>query len=246
MKRVLLPVLLVVFAGASVWGQMAKAPIYKPPFPDAPKVRVDGRLRGPDDAVLTLTVLAPEHVGLTTKPQPKLYWYQSKAYRTHFELVITEAKSPQPLLEVRFARQERDGIQCLNLADHRVTLTPGLEYRWSVAMVTDEENRSSDVVASGGIKLVSAPESLRKRLVDASPSHLPFIYADEGFWYDSLEALCHLIDEQPTNKSLFEQRAVFFMQVGLNEAARHDLRQAGQTVSLPVAPVEAPKASQRK
>jgi hypothetical protein len=150
------------------------------------------------------------------------------------------------LLEVKFDQRDADGIQRLDLAQHGVSLTPGVEYKWSVAMVADEENRSSDVVASGGIKRVTPTESLKQRLVNAPESDWPFIYADEGFWYDSLEALCNLIDKQPTEKSLFEQRAVFFMQVGLPEAARHDLRQAGQSVSAPAPPPGMPKAPKRK
>jgi hypothetical protein len=213
--------------------QMPHAPIYKPLQPDAPKVRVDGRVRGADDALLTLTVLAPEHVGLTTKAQPSLFWYQSKANQTRFELTISESKNPEPVLEVKFHSMPSDGIQRLRLADYDKTLKPGVEYRWSVAMVLDEENRSKDLVASGVIKRIEPPESLKKRLTGAADADLPFIYADEGIWYDSLEALSDMIDRQPTQQVLHEERAVYFMQVGLNEAARHDLRLAGRNAVAP-------------
>jgi hypothetical protein len=209
--------------------QSIHAPIYKPPVPNAPKVRVDGRVRGGGDALLTLTVLAPEHVGLTTKAQPSLFWYQSKAAKAKFELSISEAKSVVPLLEVTFDRLPLDGIQRVRLADHNVLLKPGVEYRWSVAMVVDEENRSKDLVASGVIKRVDPAPSLQKRLTGAPDMELPFIYADEGVWYDSLEALSDLIDRRPSEKSLREERAVYFMQVGLNEAALFEMRMAGKS-----------------
>src|SRR5258706_2125968 len=75
----------------SMWpeGQMPKIPIYRPLTPDAPKVRMEGHVRATEDAVLTLTVLAPEEVGLTTKEQPSLYWVQSKSTNTHVTLTIT-------------------------------------------------------------------------------------------------------------------------------------------------------------
>lgn len=230
MKRNLLLGLLLV-GTVPVFAQMAKAPVYKPPFPDAPKVRVDGRVRGTDDALLTLTVLAPEQVGLTSKAQPSLFWYQSKSNPTRFELTITEGQKPQPLLEVQINRLPTDGIQRLRLADHNLTLTPGVEYRWSVAMILDPENRSKDIVASGGIKRINPPDSLKKRLTGAKADDLPFIYADEGMWYDSLEALSDLIEKLPTTKILHEQRAVYFMQAGLPDAARHDLKLAGKSAS---------------
>lgn len=227
--------LVILLALASVGparAQMARAPIYKPAFPDAPKVRVDGRVRGSDDALLTLTVLAPEHVGLTTKENPSLFWYQSKAAKTKFELTISETKSVSPLLEVRLEQVPADGIQRVRLADYRVKLKTGVEYRWSVALVMDEENRSKDIVASGVIKRVEPAKSLQSRLPGAPESELPFIYADEGIWYDSLEALSDIIDRQPQDKGLREERAVYFMQVGLHEAALHEMKEAGSSTTV--------------
>jgi hypothetical protein len=224
----------VAFALIPVFAEMARAPVFKSPFPsNAPKVRVDGHVRGSDDALLTLTVLAPEEVGLTTKAQPVLFWYQSKASRTKFELTISEGKSISPLLEVKFDQLPTDGIQRIRLADHKITLEPGVEYRWTVAMVLDEENRSKDVLASGVIKRVAPADKLQKRLTSAKDDDLPFIYADEGIWYDSLEALSALIDKQPQNKKLYEERAVYFTQVGLHDAAMHEFRLAGVSVTVP-------------
>lgn len=228
LRRSLLTVLAITTVTPAL-AQMAHAPIYKPLYANAPKVRVDGRVRGTDDALLTLTVLAPEHVGLTTKEHPSLFWYQSKAAKTKFELTISETKSVSPLLEVKLSQVPADGIQRVRLADYKVSLLPGVEYRWSVAMVVDEENRSKDIVASGVIKRVEPAKSLEKRLPGAPDTELPFIYADEGIWYDSLETLSDLIDKQPQDKGLHEERAVYFMQVGLHEAAMHDMKTAGVT-----------------
>src|ERR1043166_6096678 len=93
--------LVATLAAGSVPAQTARPPIYKPPDPLAPKVRADGHSRGTDDAVLTLTVLAPEHVGQTTKDQPSLFWYQPRPAKTRFELTISEPKAVSPLLEVK-------------------------------------------------------------------------------------------------------------------------------------------------
>ena len=207
---------------------MPKAPTYRPPFPNAPKVRVNGRARGTDDALLTLTVLAPEQLGLTTKEQPSLFWFQSKAVNTRFELTITEKKAVQPILEAKL-EVSADGIQRLRLSDYKIHLTEGVEYRWSVAMVVDPQNRSSDAVATGAIKRVKPTDKLLQRLKNAPSSELPYIYADEGMWYDSLESLSELVDARPQDAKLQEIRAIYFMQVGLHDAAMHEMRLAGQT-----------------
>ena len=197
-----------------------KAPVYRLPMPNAPKVRVDGHVRGTDDATLTLTVLAPERVGLTTKARPSLYWFQSKPITNQFEVTITEKKAVKPLLEARFEASV-GGVQRLRLSDYSVSLAENVEYRWLVAIVIDPENRSRDVVASGVIQCVKPTEKLERRL--------PYIYADEGIWYDSLEALSELVDAKPQDAKLHEIRAVYFMQVGLHDAAMHEIRLSGKT-----------------
>ena len=211
---------------------MPKAPMYRPQIPQSTKMRVDGHVRGTDDAILTLTVLAPEDIGLTTKEQPSLYWYQSKAINTRFELTIVEKKAVTPVLEAKF-EVTGDGIQRLRLSDYKVNVALGVEYRWSVAMVVDAENRSKDVVASGVIKRVKPTEQLTQRLQGAPATEVPYIYADEGVWYDSLEALTTLIDTKPQDAKLHEIRAVYFMQVGLHDAAMHEMRLAGKTAKSP-------------
>ncbi|HUJ11451.1 MAG TPA: DUF928 domain-containing protein [Verrucomicrobiae bacterium] len=205
-----------------------KAPTYRSPLPDNPKVRVDGHVRGTDDAALTLTVLAPERVGLTTKEQPSLYWFQSKPVSSHCELTIVEKNAIKPLFEMKFDAAT-GGIQRVRLADYNISLAEGVEYRWSVAIVLDPENRSSDIVASGIIERVKPTEKLRQRLQGAPASELPYIYADEGVWYDSLETLSQLVDAKPKDAKLHEIRAVYFMQVGLHDAAMFEMQSAGKT-----------------
>jgi hypothetical protein len=231
LQRSIQGILVAGIASRMAFAQMAPAPHYRPPNPDAALVRVDGRSRGPDDAMVTLTVLSPEHVGLTTKEQPSLYWYQSKAVKTDFELTIMEARAVSPVLELKLNSPQSDGIQRLWLGDHGVKLKEGSEYRWTVEMVIDPANPSRNVVASGVIKRVPPPAALAKRLQGAPPSELPFIYADEGIWYDSLEALSDLIDKQPADKALHEERGMFFMQAKLPEAARFEMKMAGEEVS---------------
>jgi hypothetical protein len=193
---------------------------------------VDGHVRATEDAVLTLTVLAPERVGLTTKEQPVLHWFQSKPTTNRCELVITEKKAEKPLIEARF-EAANGGVQRVRLADFGIRLEESVEYRWSVAIVMDPDNRARDVVASGAIKRIATPEKLRQRLQGAPTSELPYIYADEGVWYDSLESLCALVDARPKDAKLYEIRAVYFMQVGLHDAALQDMQAAGRTPATP-------------
>jgi hypothetical protein len=100
-----------------------------------------------------------------------------------------------------------------------VKLAPGVEYQWVVALITDPDNRSSDLIASGVIKRVEASADLKKNIAAANPESLPGIYAEGGIWYDALSCLSDRIDADPGNKTLQEARADLLRQAGLKAAA---------------------------
>ncbi len=183
-------------------------------------VRVTGGSRGSGETAVTLDVLAPDDVGTTTQEQPSLFWYQSKPADAKFELTLLQDKKAQPLMRVKVDRASKAGIQRLKLSDHGVKLAPGIEYQWVVALVTDSENRSTDLVASGVIKRIESPSELKARVSQASSPSLAGLYAEAGIWYDALAAVSDQIDAQPGNKSLHEARADLLRQVGLKAAAQ--------------------------
>jgi hypothetical protein len=67
----------------------------------------------------------------------------------------------------------------VRLADYGVTLEVGVEYQWSIALVVDPEQRSSDIVATGWIERVPAPAATPADAVEA---------AARGLWYDAIDA----------------------------------------------------------
>jgi hypothetical protein len=193
--------------------------IYRPAAGAAPGARVTGGSRSSGNTNIVLDVLSPDETGLTTQEQPSLFWYQSKPAEAKFEMTLLEENKVKPLLQVQVDRSANSGIQRLKLSDHGVKLVPGVEYRWVVALVTDPDNRSSDLVASGFIQRVEASSELKEKIAKASPSTRPMLYAEEGIWHDALGSLSDLIDAEPDNKALRAQRADLLRQVGLKAAA---------------------------
>jgi hypothetical protein len=183
---------------------------------------VTGGSRGSGDSTITLDVLAPDETGLTTQEEPSLLWYQSKPAPAKFELTLLEENKPKPLLQVKANGNGQAGIQRIKLSDHHVKITPGVEYQWVVALVTDADNRSSDLVASGVIKRVEASADLKGKVGSATLATLPGVYAEAGIWYDALSALTDQIEADPGNKTLRETRADLLRQVGLKAAAEAD------------------------
>lgn len=195
---------------------------FRPGSSGAPSVRVTGGSRGSGDSTITLDVLAPDETGLTTQEEPSLLWYQSKPAPAKFELTLLEENKPKPLLQVKANGNGQAGIQRIKLSDHHVKITPGVEYQWVVALVTDADNRSSDLVASGVIKRVEASADLKGKVGSATLATLPGVYAEAGIWYDALSALTDQIEADPGNKTLRETRADLLRQVGLKAAAEAD------------------------
>jgi hypothetical protein len=214
------------FASAQTATQVVPAPVvkFRPPVSGAASVRVTGGSRGADSNGIALDVLAPDDVGMTTQEQPSLFWFQSKPANARFELTLLQDNQVKPLVQVQVDRAAKAGIQRLKLADHGAKLAAGAEYQWVVALITDADNRSKDIVASGVIKRVQPSAELKEKLGKADAASLPGVYADAGIWYDSLSALSDIIEANPGNQALHQTRAELLRQVGLKTAADADAK----------------------
>jgi hypothetical protein len=196
---------------------------FRPSNTGAAAVRVTGGSRGTGDAAITLDVLAPDEIGVTTQQQPSLFWFQSKPADAKFELTLLQENKVKPIVQVSIERSSKAGIQRIKLSEQGAKLAPGVEYQWVVALVTDADNRSKDLVASGVIKRVEPSADLKEKITTASPESLPGVYAEAGVWYDALSVLSDQIDAQPQNKALRQTRADLLRQVGLKAAAQAEV-----------------------
>lgn len=201
-------------------------PIYVPPIRGAPASRVGGASRGLTEASVTLSVLAPDHTGLTISEQPSLYWYLSRPVATQLELTLIDDQAISPLAEIQLPVPDAPGIQHVDLSKHNIKLKPGVEYQWFVALVPDPKQRSNDILAGGTIKRVESSPTLSAKLVHARGQQLTYVYAEEGIWYDAIAAVSGLIENAPDNAILKVQRATLLEQVGLPEIAAQDISAA--------------------
>lgn len=197
--------------------QVAAVPVYKPPLLGAPGGRVGGGTRGPARDMFILSVLAPNHTGLTAVDQPTLYWFISNVTQFPVEVSVVDDQGSDPLLETRVPSPSQPGVQRIRLADFNVRLKPGVAYRWFVAVVPDPARRSKDILAGGTIQRVDPSEELKKKLTQAGKADLPFLYAEAGYWYDALSALSEQIEATPQDPAPRKHRAAMLVQVGLPE-----------------------------
>jgi hypothetical protein len=203
----------------------ANQPVYEPPLRSAPGGRVGGSTRGIKVMPL-LSVLAPDHTGLTIQEQPSLFWYLAGATTYPVELTITDERTAQPLFETQLTGPIQPGVQRFRLADYGVQLAQDVPYRWSVGLVVDPTNPARDNVASGTVERVALQKALRTKLARAGKAQAPSIYAQAGLWYDALAASSDLVDAAPNDAGLRQQRNSLLEQVGLRQVAEHDMRRS--------------------
>jgi len=193
--------------------------LYRPPLRGAPASRIGGGTRGLAPAAPALAVLAPDHTGHTVNAQPTLYWFLSKPAPVQIEVTLLDEAGVKPVLEKVLKTDMQAGIQALSLKDLGITLKPNEEYRWHVAMVYNAKQRSSDVTSSGTVKLVAPPDALASRLKQADESGRHAVYAQEGLWYDAVDALMQRINAAPGDTRLRDELDALLKQVGLRPVA---------------------------
>lgn len=195
-------------------------PVYKPPMRGAPLARMGGGTRGTGDDAPVVTVLTPEHMGLTSQSQPVLYWYLSSvAPAARYEFVLMAEDDYDPLVETALQDIKSAGIQSIKLADHKVSLKPDVSYQWSVAVIMDSTQRSSNILSSGMIEYIKPAEGIMTRVKNAADEERVGQYAGAGLWYDALQSLDEMIASNPGDTRLQKMRASLLQQVGLDKVA---------------------------
>ncbi len=200
-------------------------PVYRPPKRGAPRALVGGASRGTGTDLCTLSLIAPDHVGLTVQEQPSFYWYLSESTRDRIEFTLIDNQAIEPLLEINLGTQIGPGVHNISLADHGVNLISGKQYWWFVALVPDPDHRSKDIIAGAAIEYIEPPESLTVKLAQAGKAKSAHVYADRGIWYDAISSISDMINNDPDNITLRKQRASLIEQVELREVAEYTMKE---------------------
>jgi hypothetical protein len=162
-----------------------------------------------------LSVLAPEHRGLTQSAQPTLYWALDRPSKHAIEIVVNQADDLQPLLEKRIPAPVAAGIHSLDLAAEGVTLAEGRPYEWSVSMISNEKRRDADLVSLGVVQYLPSGEEASGEPSADSQARTVHRLAKSGYWYDALDQLERWLAAVPEQTRLREYRRALLSEVGL-------------------------------
>jgi hypothetical protein len=207
-------------------GKDIKMPVYQPPRKGAPApgLRRGGGTRGMNKSVPVISLLAPDHVGLTLHEQPVLFWFTPTKQDHPFEFTLIGENADAPAVEAKLSPPAHPGLQQIRLSDYKVKLSPGERYLWSVALIMDAEERSANIVAKGAIERIERDKLEHPQAINLTNAEAPRRYAEAGIWYDAVMAISDLIQSNPTDTELRQQRASLLKQVGLTDVAMNDVK----------------------
>ena len=195
--------------------------MYVPPRKGAPAsaLRRGGGTRGTNQSLPMISLLAPDHVGLTLQEQPVLYWFTPTNHNLSYEFTLIADNADAPMIEAKLPSPTRGGVQRIKLADYKAKLVPGERYQWSVSLVMDPDEPSANVVAKGAIERVNRDKLEHPPSGEMTKADAPRRYAEAGVWYDALMAISDLMQSNPADMELPRQQTALLEQGGLAEVA---------------------------
>lgn len=176
----------------------------------------------------SLAALLPDtNLGLVVAEQPTFFWFMPKVETSEpveLEFVLSSTDSngldiDPPLYNTRFSAKGLSGISNLTVPADRPTLEIGRDYRWSLSIICNPEDRSQDEEVSGWIRRIAPDPSLSAKLEKAAPTEYPAIYAEAGLWFDSLRYLAALRRQSNNDTTLTSDWSSLLKAVGLDQVS---------------------------
>lgn len=157
-------------------------------------------------------VLMAPHLGKLYGPSPHFSWSFSRRVTKYVFLLSDENQE-----EIYRAEVTRPEFQYPSDAPH---LEPGKTYFWRV----EPNPKSMDMMASdpAGLKVIAGPElqEVEQALSKIGPAEnydnglaRARLFADHGLWYDALTAYGELMEKNPNQAELYEERSAIYVQL---------------------------------
>ncbi|MCP4699083.1 MAG: DUF928 domain-containing protein [Gammaproteobacteria bacterium] len=161
-----------------------------------------------NDNSFYLYVLASESTGLTYKPQPVLYWYATKSVADRFIFNLTPISASDSLVSNRHGvilpLVQKNEIHALRFDMQKISLEKNREYAWSFALDCNSDAKSAKLIASGTIKHTVPLPALADLIDQAGSEELPRLFAEYGYWYDTVAALLKLTEKDSSRGTDWE------------------------------------------
>jgi hypothetical protein len=157
--------------------------------------------------------------GNTTVTNPTFFFYVAYPINSYAELLIQDDQGTELYLSPMFELGERPGIVSVTIPQ---ILEIGKYYRWYFRIRCDQENTPDDFVSG---RLLRVPELSVDLLQGKTALEKAIIYANYSLWFDALNELAELKNQQPNNKMVTEIWRDLLTQVGFAQLADQSIVQ---------------------
>lgn len=165
-------------------------------------------------------------VQLTISDRPTFFVNVPQTSATQAEFVL-QGTGKEILLDKIVPVTASKGIMNYTLPGDFPRLKVGQKYSWRFSLVCDPTggDRSGDPVTSGWIQRVQPTAIVAAQLQTATPRQRVLIYADNGYWYDTLKTLADLRAANPSDLTLVRDWKDLLQSVSLDAIVNQPLIQ---------------------
>lgn len=194
-----------------------------------PSRRLEGGIArggcGVDDAKkIQMKALLPDsNIGLTTAEKPTFFVQISPTSVEEGKFLLLNAKGNEIIYEKTFPLTKTGGVTSFTLPDDADALEVGKEYTWELIVNCDPEDQKGNPRVQGSIKRIQPSQQLASNLARASMRDRAAVYAEAGYWYNSLKTLADLRSTNPNDSTLMNDWYDLLESAGLSQVAKEPL-----------------------
>ena len=145
---------------------------------------------------------------------------ESKSVQAEF--ILSDENSNQ-IYKTTVTLNGKPGIFTFTVPNNTEPLAIGKRYKWNLAIICDAGNRLGDIVVGGWLKRASLSETISNQLENADDLQKAKIYAQNGFWYDTVATLAQLKRSKPEDPKIAAEWLQLLESVGLSQFSQTPL-----------------------
>lgn len=170
-----------------------------------------------------IALMPAENIGLTSDRSLRFYWYMPVSQAQFVEFTLSQVDGDgaaiAPLYTTRLAAPSEAGIVSLELPQTAdiAPLEAGDRYRWQVAAFCNPQSENGDLQIEGWVAYQPPSQALQGILAAVSTSDQVSLYAQNGYWFDTVNELAALTTTTPDDEDLQARWAELLLSVGLDD-----------------------------
>ena len=180
-----------------------------------------GECKADGTTQLQMKALLPNtNIGLTTAQKPTVFFQISKTSVPEAQFILLNETGKESIYATNFPLNGEGGVMSFTLPADAPALEVGKEYHWEVEVLCVPDDHKGNPRVQGAITRVQPSPTFASQLQAASPRDRVALYADQGYWYDTLKALADLRSANPNDQRLVRVWEELLNSAALNTSAK--------------------------